>query len=382
MVPGALVVLAAGIFFTGSMERGSYEAATPRKPSSGIEVPRASASKAELLKGGRFFLPSYFEPLPAREAGAQSPNGDAPTSHGFVYRRNGYTLYLTPSEALFTLEVKDSSIGSELSSSSRGSFGIRLVGAAPSPTIEGLERMAGYKSYFIGNDPSRWRTAVPHFARVRYGQVYPGIEVKDSSIGSELSSSSRGSFGIRLVGAAPSPTIEGLERMAGYKSYFIGNDPSRWRTAVPHFARVRYGQVYPGIDVVYYGVEEGPEYDLVVSPGADPGRIVLEFVGVEGLTLHPSGDLSFEVGETRVRKRRPRIYQELGAQRAHVEGSYRLLGNDRVGFVVGAYDPTRTLVIDPVLIVSTYLGGDYIDSGLDVALDAGGNIYVTGMSPG
>ena len=290
------------------MERGSYEAATPRKPSSGIEVPRASASKAELLKGGRFFLPSYFEPLPAREAGAQSPNGDAPTSHGFVYRRNGYTLYLTPSEALFTLEVKDSSIGSELSSSSRGSFGIRLVGAAPSPTMQGLDPVAGYTSYFIGNDSSRWRTAVPHFARVRYGQVYPGI------------------------------------------------------------------------DVVYYGVEEGPEYDLVVSPGADPGRIVLEFVGVEGLTLHPSGDLSFEVGETRVRKRRPRIYQELGAQRAHVEGSYRLLGNDRVGFVVGAYDPTRTLVIDPVLIVSTYLGGDYIDSGFDVALDKGGNIYVTGLT--
>ena len=308
VVPGALAVLAAGILSTGSMERGSYEAATPRKPSSDIEVPRASASKAELLKGGRFSLPSYFEPLPARETGALSPNGDLPTSNGFVCRRNGYTLHLTPSEALFTLG---------------------------------------------GNS---------------------------SSTRSEPSSSSRGSFGIRPVGASLSPTMQGLDRMAGYKSYFIGNDPSQWRTAVPHFARVRYEQVYPGIDVVYYGVEEGPEYDLVVSPGADPGRIVLEFVGVEGLTLHPSGDLSFEVGETRVRKRRPRIYQEFGAQRTYVEGSYRLLGNDRVGFIVGAYDPTRTLVIDPVLIVSTYLGGDYIDGGFDVALDKGGNIYVTGLT--
>ena len=174
--------------------------------------------------------------------------------------------------------------------------------------------------------------------------------------------------------------MRGLDPVAGYTSYFIGNDPSRWRTAVPRFARVRYEQVYPGIDVVYYGVDEGPEYDLVVSPGADLGRIVLEFVGVEDLTLHPSGELSFEVGGARVRQRRPHIYQELGARRTHVEGAYRLLGNDRVGFVVGAYDPTRTLVIDPVLSVSTYLGGEYRDGGFDVALDAGGNIYVTGLT--
>ena len=156
------------------MERGSYEAATPRKPSSDIEVPRASAAKAELLAGGRFFLPSHFEPLPDGGADALSPNGDLPTSNGFVCRRNGYTLHLTPSEALFTLEGNSSSTRSEPSSSSRGSFGIRPVGASLSPTMQGLDRMAGYKSYFIGNDPSQWRTAVPHFARVRYEQVLSG----------------------------------------------------------------------------------------------------------------------------------------------------------------------------------------------------------------
>ena len=307
VIPGALAVLAACILFTAGI-RGADEAATPETPSSGIEVAAAPASKAELLKAGSFSFPSYFEPLPAQETGARLPNGDPATSNGFVYRRNGYTLYLTPSEALFQLEGKGSPIRSERSSSSRGSFGIRLVGANPSPTIEGLDRMAGDKSYFIGNDPSQWRTAVPRFARVRYEQVYPGI------------------------------------------------------------------------DVVYYGVEEGPEYDLLVSPGADPGRIILEFVGVEDLILHPSGDLSFEVGETLVHQRRPRTYQELGRRCGHVEGSYRLLGNDRVGFVVGAYDSTRALVIDPVLTASTYLGGDYIDGGFDVALDRDGNIYVTGLT--
>ena len=308
VVPGAPAVLAACVLFLGGIEKGTLGAATPKKPSSGVEVAGASASRTELLAGGSFFLPSHFEPLPARKAGALSPNGDPPALNGFVYRRSGYTLYLTPSEALFTLE---------------------------------------------GNS---------------------------SSTSSELSSSSGGSFGIRFVGASPSLTVKGVDRMAGYTSYFIGNDPSRWRTAVPHFARVSYAQVYPGIDVVYYGVEEGPEYDLVVSPGADPATIVLEFVGVEGLTLHPSGDLSFEVGETPARQRRPRIYQKLGAQRVHVEGSYRLLGNDRVGFVIGAYDPTRTLVIDPVLSVSTYLGGNCLDGGFDVALDEDGSIYVTGLT--
>ena len=307
VIPGALAVLAACILFTGGI-RGANEAATPKTPSSGIEVAAAPASKAELLKAGSFSFPSYFEPLPAGETDARLANGDPATSHGFVYRRNGYSLYLTPSEALFTLEGTSSSIRSELSSSSGGSFGIRLVGANPSPTMQGLDRMAGHKSYFIGNDPSRWRTAVPRFARVRYEQVYPGI------------------------------------------------------------------------DVVYYGVEEGPEYDLVVSPGANPGSIILELIAVEDLTLHPSGDLTFQVAGTRVRKRRPLIYQESSAQRTYVEGSYQLLGNDRVGFVVGAYDSTRTLVIDPVLTVSTYLGGDYIDGGFDVALDKDGNIYVTGLT--
>ncbi len=307
-VPGALAVFAAGIVFTGGIQTGTYGTATPGSPNPGVEVASASASKVELVKAGRFALPSYFEPLPAKQASDLSPNGNLPTSGGFVSRRNGYTLYLTPSEAVFTVEGSSSS--------------------------------------------TDW----------------------------EPSSGSRGSFSIRLVGANPSPTIEGLERMAGHKSYFIGNDPSRWRTAVPHFARVRYEQAYPGIDVVYYGVEEGSEYDLVVSPGADPGRIVLEFVGVEDLVPDASGGLTFEVGETRVRQRKPRIYQELGARRTYVEGGFRLLGNDRVGFVVGAYDPTRTLVIDPVLSVSTYLGGDYTDGGFDVTFDEGGNIYVTGLT--
>ena len=243
VLPGVLAVSAAGILFTGSVQTGTDGAATPRIPTSGVEVASASAAEAELVNGGRFPLPSYFEPLPAKEASALSPNGDLPTPSGFVSRGNGYTLYLTPSEALFALE---------------------------------------------GNS---------------------------SSTRSEPSSGSRDSFSIRLVGANPSPAIEGLDRMAGYKSYFIGNDPSRWRTAVPHFARVRYEQAYPGIDVVYYGVEEGPEYDLVVSPGADPGSIVLEFVAVRDLVLHASGDLSFEVGEARVHQRRPRIYQDLGPRR-------------------------------------------------------------------
>ena len=308
VVPGALAVLAACLLSIGVIEEVTYGTAATGKPIPGIEVGRVPASKAELLKAGSFSLASHFEPLPATEAGTLPPNGNPPTSNEFVYRRDGYTLYLTPSEALFTLAGK-------------------------------------------------------------------------SSLGrSELSSSSGGSFGIRLVGANPTPTVQALDRMAGYKSYFIGNDPSQWRTAVPHFARVGYEQVYPGIDLVYYGVEEGPEYDLVVSPGADPGRIVLEFVGVENLALHRSGDLTFEVGETHVRKRRPRIYQESGAQQTYVAGSYRLLGNDRVGFVVGAYDSTRTLVIDPVLSVSTYLGGDHIDGGFDIALDKDGNIYVTGLT--
>ena len=81
---------------------------------------------------------------------------------------------------------------------------------------------------------------------------------------------------MKLVGANPQAKVTGLEELPGKSNYFMGNDPKKWRTNVPNYAKVKYAKVYPGVDLVYYGNQGNLEYDFVVSPGANPGRIVLE----------------------------------------------------------------------------------------------------------
>jgi hypothetical protein len=181
-----------------------------------------------------------------------------------------------------------------------------------------------------------------------------------------------------LVNAAPAPRVSGLEELPGKANYFIGQDPAKWRTNVPTYAKVHYGEVYPGIDLVYYGNQRQLEYDFVVAPGADPKKIVLGFKGAERLEIDAQGDLVLHAARGDVRLRKPVIYQEIDGTRRDIEGGYVPRGVKQIGFNVAAYDRSRPLVIDPVLAYSTYLGGSGGDSGIRIALDAGGNAYVTG----
>jgi hypothetical protein len=164
---------------------------------------------------------------------------------------------------------------------------------------------------------------------------------------------------------------------------FRGNDPKGWLHS-PLFSRVRYRGVYPGIDLVFYGRQRQLEYDFVLAPGADPDAIRLGLEGAERLEIDPAGDLVLALGDGEVRFRRPVSYQEVDGVRREVESRFRLLperGQGReVGFEVGAYDRSRTLVIDPVLVYSTYLGGHDEEGSRSVALDAAGNVYVAGYT--
>jgi beta-propeller repeat-containing protein len=183
-----------------------------------------------------------------------------------------------------------------------------------------------------------------------------------------------------IVDADPKPLVSGLEELPGKANYFIGNDPSKWRTNVPTYAKVHYRSVYPGIDLVYYGNQRQLEYDFVVAPGADPKRIVLGFEGADKLEIGPQGDLALHAGGGVLRQRKPFVYQEIDGQRQEIDGTYVLKGANRVGFQVAAYDVKRPLVIDPVLFYSTYLGGSGSDFGLGIAVDTSGNAYVTGLT--
>jgi hypothetical protein len=160
----------------------------------------------------------------------------------------------------------------------------------------------------------------------------------------------------------------------------IGSEPSRWRTNVRGYARVRCNGVYPGIDLVYYGRQRQLEYDFVVTPGADPGLIRLGFEGARGLRLDSGGNLVVALEGGEVVQHAPRIYQEAESGTEAVEGRWALVGADRAGFEVGRYDTARTLVIDPVLDYSTFLGGNSVDVGHAIAVDGSGSAYVTGST--
>ena len=190
--------------------------------------------------------------------------------------------------------------------------------------------------------------------------------------------SSATSLRMRLVGSDPNTELTGSGKLPGKIHYLVGNDPARWRTDVSHYARVRYHAPYPGIDLVFHSNDQQLECDFVVAPGSDPGKIRLSFHGASGVEIDGQGDLVLATNGGRLRMRRPSIYQASAGSQTAVGGGYVLTGDGRVGFSVGAYDVTTPLVIDPVLVYSTYLGGEGPDQVSGIAVNDSGEVFVTG----
>jgi hypothetical protein len=184
----------------------------------------------------------------------------------------------------------------------------------------------------------------------------------------------------KLLGAARNPTVTGEDPQPGKVNYFIGRDPSKWHTNVPTYARVRYKNVYPGIDLVYYGNHRQLEYDFAISPGAEPGRIQLEITGASQIELDAEGNLVLQTGSGELHFQSPVVYQESHGLRVPVAGAYVVNDPTHVGFHVAQYDPSKPLVIDPVLVYSTYLGGSGDEQPSGIAADSSGNAYVAGYT--
>ncbi|MCH8197418.1 MAG: SBBP repeat-containing protein, partial [Proteobacteria bacterium] len=184
---------------------------------------------------------------------------------------------------------------------------------------------------------------------------------------------------VKLLGTTAEPRMTGLDRLPGISNYFIGRDRSKWRTNIPHYAKVGYEGVYPGIDLVFYGANQRQlEYDFIVAPGADPARIKLAIEGAKRLEIAKSGDLIAHLAGGEVRFLKPVIYQEVNGKRQSIKGKYTLAEGTRVGFEIAAYDRTKPLVIDPVLEYSTYLGASSSGTIKDIAVDAAGSAFVIG----
>jgi len=209
---------------------------------------------------------------------------------------------------------------------------------------------------------------------------------------------------LTLSDANKDPEIVPINKQEGQVNYFIGNDPKRWKTNIPTYQGVLYKEVYKGIDMKFYGDNRRLEYDIFVKPGADPKVVKFSYEGIEDIEMTETGDLKIALEEGHIIQKRPYIYQEIDGRRVEVGGNFIINDcehfplkiqkiQDRMsrqeqchsfGFEIAKYDKGYPLIIDPILIYSTYLGGSNFDvgsdAGLDITVDTLGKVYITGMT--
>jgi hypothetical protein len=186
---------------------------------------------------------------------------------------------------------------------------------------------------------------------------------------------------MKLVDPNPQAVLSRTGQLPGHSNYFIGNDPHKWHRNIPQFSGVRYQNIYPGIDLVFYGNGGQLEYDFQVAPGADASRAQMEFDGATGLKLS-HGDLILNPSsDGRVLFHAPHIYQRIGDREQSVSGGFALLGGNRAGFEIGPYDHSRELIIDPVPEIESYFGGSGSDTFPSIAVDPSGTfLYLAGTT--
>jgi membrane-bound inhibitor of C-type lysozyme len=208
---------------------------------------------------------------------------------------------------------------------------------------------------------------------------------------------------MRFLDSNPVPRVIGREKLPGMVNYLLGKDPAKWRANIPTFARVEYKNVYPGIDLVYYGNPGQLEYDFVVAPGADPQAIHLSFTGANQVSIDSQGNLLLGARGNTILLHTPVAYQERSGSRQEIASAFVLLDEGgalasppgelsgltrqaspraahAIGFQLASYDKSRPLVIDPVLSFSTYLGGGS-DEGRGIAVDPKtGDVLIVGST--
>jgi hypothetical protein len=248
-------------------------------------------------------------------------------------------------------------------------------------TFEANQGQTGAKIKFLsrGQGYTAFLTAGGMALSLRPNQMVP-IQQTGNIPTSNQAQPSNTTLQFKLVGAAQNPAVIGENQQPGAVNYFIGKDPTKWLTNVPTYARVRYKSVYPGIDLVYYGNHQQLEYDFAVLPGADPSRIQFEITGASQINLDEIGNLVLQTVSGELHFQSPVIYQESSGLRVPVSGTYVVNDPTHISFQVAQYDLNKPLVIDPVLLYGTYLGGTGSDQASGIAVDSTGSVYIAGYT--
>lgn len=243
-------------------------------------------------------------------------------------------------------------------------------------------------------EPNRGQTGDPNMQFIAHGDAY-ALELKNGDASLHLAGTGKAAaqtIRLQLEGARAPGAPVAEEPLAGHVNYLVGNDPTRWLHDVPVYARVRYADVYQGVDVAYYGNQHQLEYDFIVAAGADPTAIRLRFAGANRVQVDAAGNLALGARGQDVVFKRPVAYQRDGARMMPVTATYRI-EHGTVRFELGRYDHSKPIVIDPVLSYVGYLGGSatdyaggqtgYYPHGINnstqaAAVDGAGNLYVVG----
>jgi hypothetical protein len=184
----------------------------------------------------------------------------------------------------------------------------------------------------------------------------------------------------KLTGSNPESEIVGINKLTGRSNYLIGNDPDKWQKNVPHYEMVKYSNVYDGIDLVYHNRRGNLEYDFIVAPGADPGKIRLKITGAEEMEEDASGNLVLQTTLGDVMIKAPETYQEINGQKEYIASNFIIGEGGQISVRLDPYDESRLLVIDPELVYSSYLGGGDSDYGRGIDTDDEGNAFITGFT--
>ena len=285
------------------------------------------------------------------------------------------------------------------------SCGLNLWSADNSPAaITAKKELSSNKSFtqipFIKNEGQIQTPEVKFYAKVINGSVFItdkgefvyNIITQKDYLGADDYIQPDGSFpchGLYLkeipvrqgveTGHAPSPQVIGLEPAETVVNFFLGDKPENWRTNIQTYKLITLGEVWEGITLNLKANRKNIEKLFVISPQGNVESIRFSVAGIDQLILKESGELELKTSEKSIGFTHPIAYQEINGNRKDVEVSYHLINKTTYGFVVGEYDKTVPLIIDPILS-STFIGGTLSESGQSVAIDSSGNIFVTGSS--
>jgi hypothetical protein len=310
----ALAIVAIALLVSSPASRHTAASAT-----AGTRAPQP------LTPAARSRVQASFAALPLA---FEENKGQTDSQVEYMARGNGYTLFLTANDAVFSLS--SASTASRMSTIRRGT----------QPRANNLHKQ---------NDTQKDSTAV---------------------------------IRMQLAGGNALAKVSASGQLPGKSNYFIGNDPSKWQKDVAHYARVSYQDVYPGINLAFHGAQRQVEFDFVVAAGANPAPIGFHFTGAQRIKTDDSGNLVVSSAAGDVLLHKPVAYQDQNGARQPVNAQFVLEANNQVSFELGNYDHNRELIIDPSVSYeySTYLGGSGNDEGFAIATDSSGSAYITGQT--